>query len=48
VFAICPGDGDAPPAFGEDALAGEVPGDAADAVAGEVAGEEGGLETAAP
>ena len=52
VFVICPGDGEATPvrcpggvdAFGEAALAGEVPG----AVAGELADEGGGLETAAP
>src|SRR5204862_2734228 len=56
VFAICPGDGEATPvrcpgggdAFGDAALAGEVPGDAAGAVAGEIAGEDGGLEVAAP
>ena len=47
VFAIWPGDGEATPvrcpgggdAFGEDALAGEVPGDAAGAVAGELPDE---------
>ena len=50
VFAICPGDGEATPvrcpgggdAFGEAALAGEVPGDAAGAVAGELAGDPAG------
>lgn len=49
-FAICPGDGEATPvgcpgggdAFGEAALAGEVPGDAAAAVAGELAGDPAG------
>ena len=62
VFAICPGDGEATPvrcpgggdAFGEAALAGEVPGDATGGVAGELPDEgevacvDGGLETAAP
>ena len=68
VFAICPGDGEATPVrcpgggdtFGEAALAGEAPGDAAGAVAGELAGagevagedeaacDGGGLETVAP
>ena len=63
MFAICPGDGEATPvrcpgggdAFGEAALTGEVPGDAAGGVAGELpgdptgavpgelAGEDGGL-----
>ena len=50
MFAICPGDGEATPvrcpgggdAFGEAALAGEVPGDAAAAVAGEVPGDAAG------
>ena len=47
VFAICPGDGEATPvrcpgggdAFGEAALAGEVPGDATGGVAGELPDE---------
>jgi len=61
VFATCPGDGEATPvrcpgdgdAFGETALAGEVPGDAAvagalpgdaaGAFAGELAGEDGAV-----
>src|SRR4029077_20495120 len=50
VFAICPGDGEATPvrwlgggdAFGEAALAGEVPGDVAGAVWGELPGDPAG------
>jgi hypothetical protein len=50
VFAICPGDGEATPvrcpgggdAFGEAALTGEVPGDAATNVAGELPGDAAG------